>query len=137
MIGTILSKVFGTKNERELKRLWPLVEKVNDLEPAIVSLSEIQLKEKPLEFKKRLEAGELLDDLLPEAFAVVREVSKRKLNMRHFDVQILGGIALHEGRIAEMKTGEGKTLVATLPVFLNALEGNGVHIVTVNDYLAK
>ena len=137
MIGTILSKVFGTKNERELKRLWPLVEKVNDLEPAIVGLSEIQLKEKPSEFKKRLETGELLDDLLPEAFAVVREVSKRKLNMRHFDVQVLGGIALHEGRIAEMKTGEGKTLVATLPVFLNALEGNGVHIVTVNDYLAK
>ncbi len=137
MIGTILSKVFGTKNERELKRLWPLVEKVNDIEPAIVSLSEIQLKEKPSEFKKRLETGELLDDLLPEAFAFVREVSKRKLNMRHFDVQVLGGIALHEGRIAEMKTGEGKTLVATLPVFLNALEGNGVHIVTVNDYLAK
>src|SRR4030043_869165 len=137
MIGTILSKVFGTKNERELKRLWPLVEKVNDLEPAVVSLSEIQLKEKPSEFKKRLETGELLDDLLPEAFAVVREVSKRKLNMRHFDVQVLGGIALHEGRMAEMKTGEGKTLVATPPVFLNALDGKGVHIVTVNDYLAK
>lgn len=137
MIGTILSKVFGTKNERELKRLWPLVEKVHALEPTVADLSESQLQEKPSEFKKRLEAGEMLDELLPEAFAVVREVSKRKLNMRHFDVQILGGIVLHEGRIAEMKTGEGKTLVATLPVFLNALEGKGVHVVTVNDYLAK
>jgi preprotein translocase subunit SecA len=137
MIGTLLSKMFGTKNERELKRLWPLIEKVNDLEPSIAGLSDSQLKEKPSEFKKRIEAGETLDDLLPEAFAVVREVSKRKLNMRHFDVQILGGIVLHEGKISEMKTGEGKTLVATLPVFLNALEGKGVHVVTVNDYLAK
>jgi preprotein translocase subunit SecA len=137
MIGTILSKMFGTKNERELKRLWPLVEKANDLEPSIASLSDIQLKEKPAAFKKRLQEHETLDDLLPEAFGVVREVSKRRLNMRHFDVQILGGIVLHEGKIAEMKTGEGKTLVATLPVFLNALEGNGVHVVTVNDYLAK
>ncbi len=137
MIGTILSKMFGTKNDRELKRLWPLVEKTNDLESSIASLSDIQLKEKPAEFRKRLEAGEMLDDLLPEAFGLVREVSMRRLNMRHFDVQILGGIVLHEGKIAEMKTGEGKTLVATLPVFLNALEGNGVHVVTVNDYLAK
>jgi preprotein translocase subunit SecA len=137
MIGTLLSKMFGTKNERELKRLWPLVEKVNDFEPAISGLSDSHLKEKPSEYKKRIEAGETLDDLLAEGFAVVREVSKRKLNMRHFDVQILGGIVLHEGKISEMKTGEGKTLVATLPVFLNALEGKGVHLVTVNDYLAK
>lgn len=137
MIGTLLSKVFGTKNERELKRLWPLVEHINSLETHIASLSDIQLKDKTEEFKRRLEAGELLDDILPEAFAVVREVSKRRFKMRHFDVQILGGIVLHEGKIAEMKTGEGKTLVATLPVYLNALEGRGVHVITVNDYLAK
>src|SRR4030043_437366 len=137
MIGTILSKVFGTKNERELKRLWPLVEHVNSIESHIASLSDTQLKNKTEEFKRRIEAGELLDDILPEAFAVVREVSKRRFKMRHFDVQILGGIVLHEGKIAEMKTGEGKTLVATLPVYLNALEGKGVHVVTVNDYLAK
>ena len=137
MIGTLLSKVFGTKNEREIKRLWPMVERVNALEPQTASLSDIQLKEKTGEFKRRLDAGETLDDLLPEAFAVVREVSRRKLNMRHFDVQILGGVVLHEGKISEMKTGEGKTLVATLPVYLNALEGKGVHVVTVNDYLAK
>jgi preprotein translocase subunit SecA len=137
MIGTILSKMFGTKNERELKRLWPLVEKVNEHEPAISTLSDNQLREKPADIAQRLQAGEPLDELLPEAFGVVREVSKRILNMRHFDVQILGGIVLHEGRIAEMKTGEGKTLVATLPVFLNALQGKGVHVVTVNDYLAK
>lgn len=137
MIGTLLSKVFGTKNERELKRLWPIVEQVNSLESSISSLSDNQLKDKAEEFRKELEAGKTLDDLLPEVFAVVREVSKRILKMRHFDVQILGGIVLHEGQIAEMKTGEGKTLVATLPVYLNALEGKGVHIVTVNDYLAK
>lgn len=137
MIGTLLSKVFGTKNERELRRLWPIVERVCSFESQIASLSDSQLKEKTEEFKRRLETGESLDDILPEAFAVVREVSKRTLNMRHFDVQILGGIVLHEGKIAEMKTGEGKTLVATLPVYLNALEGRGVHVVTVNDYLAK
>lgn len=137
MIGTLLSKVFGTKNERELKRLWPTMEKVNSLESSIAGLSDSQLQEKTEEFKRRLEGGETVDDLLPEAFALVREVSKRKMNMRHFDMQILGGIVLHEGRIAEMKTGEGKTLVATLPVYLNAIEGKGVHIVTVNDYLAK
>src|SRR4030043_1627191 len=137
MIGTILSKVFGTKNERELKRLWPLVEHVNSIESHIASLSDTQLKNKTEEFKRRIEAGELLDDILPEAFAVVREVSKRRFKMRHFDVQILGGIVLHEGKIAEMKTGEGKTLVATLPVYLNALEGKGVHVVTVNDYLSR
>ncbi len=137
MIGTILSRVFGTKNERELKRLWPLVEKVNDLEPSIAGLSDGQLTDKTAEFRQRIGNGETPDDLLPESFAVVREVSKRCLGMRHFDVQILGGVVLHEGKIAEMKTGEGKTLVATLPVFLNALEGKGVHVITVNDYLAK
>jgi preprotein translocase subunit SecA len=137
VIGSILSKVFGTKNERELRRLWPIVEQVNSLEEHISSLSDSQLRDKTEEFKKRLGEGETYDNVLPEAFAVVREVSRRILNMRHFDVQILGGIALHEGKIAEMKTGEGKTLVATLPVYLNALEGRGVHVITVNDYLAK
>jgi preprotein translocase subunit SecA len=137
MVGILLKKVFGTKNERELKKLWPLVEKINSLEADLASLTDTQLKDKTEEFKKRLEEGKTLDDLLPEAFAVVREVSRRKLKMRHFDVQILGGIVLHDGKIAEMKTGEGKTLVATLPVYLNALEGKGVHVITVNDYLAK
>jgi preprotein translocase subunit SecA len=137
MFGTILSKVFGTKNDRELKRVWPLIEHVASFEPAIAGLSDDQLKEKTVELRKSLENGKTLDDILPEAFAVVREVSKRKLKMRHFDVQIIGGIVLHEGKISEMKTGEGKTLVATLPVYLNALEGRGVHVVTVNDYLAK
>lgn len=137
MVNLILKKIFGTKNERELKRLWPIVEHINSLEPQMVSLADNQLKDKTIEFKKRLELGETLDDILPEAFAVVREVSKRTLKMRHFDVQMLGGIVLHEGKIAEMKTGEGKTLVATLPVYLNALEGKGVHLVTVNDYLAR
>jgi preprotein translocase subunit SecA len=137
MIGTILSKVFGTKNDRELKRVWPAVERVNALESDFTGLSDSQLKDKTEEFKRRLEAGEVLDDVLPEAFATAREASRRRLNMRHFDVQVLGGIILHEGKIAEMKTGEGKTLVATLPVYLNALEGKGVHVVTVNDYLAK
>ncbi len=133
----ILKKIFGTKNERELKRIWPMVEHINSLEPQMVALTDSQMKDKTAEFRKRLELGETLDDLLPEAFAVVREVSKRVLKMRHFDVQLLGAIVLHEGKIAEMKTGEGKTLVATLPVYLNALEGKGVHVVTVNDYLAR
>ena len=137
MVGGLLKKLFGTKNEREIKRLLPLVEQINSLEPKISILSDSQLKDKTPEFKKRLELGETLDDILPEAFAVVREVSKRTLKMRHFDVQLLGGITLHEGKIAEMKTGEGKTLVATLPVYLNAIEGRGVYIVTVNDYLAR
>jgi preprotein translocase subunit SecA len=132
----ILKKIIGTKNEREVSRLIPVVERVNSLEPGIAGLSDAQLKDKTTEFRSRLENGETLDDLLPEAFAVVREASRRALNMRHFDVQILGGIALHEGKIAEMRTGEGKTLVATLPVYLNALEGRGVHVITVNDYLA-
>jgi preprotein translocase subunit SecA len=133
----ILKKIFGTKNEREIKRLLPAVEQINSLEPEISALSDGELASKTEEFKRRLENGETLDDLLPEAFAVVREVSKRTLGLRHFDVQLLGGMVLHEGKIAEMKTGEGKTLVATLPVYLNALTGNGVHVVTVNDYLAR
>jgi preprotein translocase subunit SecA len=132
----ILKKIIGTKNEREVSRLIPIVERINSLEADISGLSDTELKGKTAEFKSRLENGEMLDDLLPETFAVVREASRRTLNMRHFDVQILGGIALHEGKIAEMRTGEGKTLVATLPVYLNALEGRGVHVVTVNDYLA-
>jgi preprotein translocase subunit SecA len=134
---SILQKIFGTKNERELKRLFGFVDGINSLEPSISSLSNDQLKAKTGEFRKRLESGETLDDILKEAFAVVREASKRLLNMRHFDVQLIGGVVLHEGKIAEMKTGEGKTLVATLPVYLNALDGRGVHVVTVNDYLAK
>ena len=136
MVQTILKKIFGTKNERELKRLWPIVEEINNMEPAVSSLADPALKDKTDEFRKRLESGETLDDILPETFAVVREVSKRTLRMRHFDVQLIGGIVLHEGKIAEMKTGEGKTLVATMPVYLNALTGN-VHVVTVNDYLAR
>jgi len=137
MLQALLRKVVGSKNDRELKRMQPLVDQVNALESSISNLSDQALASKTQEFKQRLTAGELLDDLLPEAFAVVRETSKRVLGMRHFDVQLIGGIVLHEGKIAEMKTGEGKTLVATLPVYLNALTGKGVHVVTVNDYLAK
>src|SRR3989337_1027651 len=137
MVGTILRKFFGTKNDRELKRLWPMVEQITSLEAKVTNLSDEQLRDQTEEFKRRLQAGETLDDILPESFAVVREVSRRRLKMRHFDVQMLGGIVLHEGKIAEMKTGEGKTLVATLPVYLNALEDKGVHVITVNDYLAK
>src|SRR6476469_9005289 len=137
MIQKILAKVVGTQNDRELKRLRPLVEKINSLEPSVQPLSDEQLRGKTAEFKQRLAAGETLDGLLPEAFAVVREVGRRVLNMRHFDVQLIGGAVLHQGKIAEMKTGEGKTLVATLPAYLNALESKGVHVVTVNDYLAR
>ncbi|MCL5023856.1 MAG: preprotein translocase subunit SecA [Nitrospirae bacterium] len=137
MVQTLLKKIFGTKNEREMKRLWPLVDRINSLEPEISSLTDVQLKAKTSELRGRLEGDETLVDILPEAFAVVREASKRTLGMRHFDVQLIGGIVLHEGKIAEMKTGEGKTLVATLPVYLNALSGRGVHVVTVNDYLAR
>ena len=137
MVQILLRKLFGTKNEREIKRLLPLVEQVNAFEDRTAGLSDSALRDKTDEFKKRLEAGEGLDELLFEAFAVVREVSIRTLGMRHFDVQVLGGIVLHEGKISEMKTGEGKTLVATLPVYLNALGGKGVHLVTVNDYLAQ
>ncbi|MGH7739110.1 MAG: preprotein translocase subunit SecA, partial [bacterium] len=137
MFETILTKIFGSKNDREVKKLWPRVAEINALEPAIQALNDDQLKAKTAEFKDRLAKGETLDQLLPEAFAVVRETSKRTLGMRHFDVQLIGGMVLHSGRIAEMRTGEGKTLVATLPVYLNALEGKGVHVVTVNDYLAE
>src|SRR4026209_473725 len=137
MLDTILAKVVGTQNERELKRLRPIVAEVNAFEPAIKALSDEQLRGKTAEFRQRVANGELLDDLLPEAFAVVREAGRRMLNMRHFDVQLIGGAVLHRGKIAEMKTGEGKTLVATLPAYLNALEGKGVHVVTVNDYLAR
>ena len=137
MIGMILKKVFGTANDRELKRIQVLVDKINAQEPAISGLPDAGLRAKTDEFKKRLEEGETLDDILPEVFAVVREASKRTLGMRHFDVQLIGGIVLHSGRISEMKTGEGKTLVATLPVYLNSLSGKGVHVVTVNDYLAR
>lgn len=132
-----LEKIFGTKNERELKRLFKIVEEINSLEPQFSSLSDEALKAKTEEFKERLYKGQSLDELLKEAFATVREVAKRTLGMRHFDVQLVGGIVLHEGKIAEMKTGEGKTLVATLSAYLNALEGKGVHVVTVNDYLAR
>lgn len=129
--------LFKSYSEKEVKRIQPLVKKINELESVIEKLSDKELREKTTEFKNRLEKGETLDDLLPEAFAVVREAAKRVLGMRHFDVQLIGGIILHQGRIAEMKTGEGKTLVATLPVYLNALTGKGVHVITVNDYLAK
>jgi preprotein translocase subunit SecA len=137
MILNALTKVFGSKNERELKRIQPQVERINALESAVHAMSDDELKAQTARFKERIDRGEPLDDLLPEAFAAVREASLRTLKMRHFDVQLIGGIVLHEGKIAEMKTGEGKTLVATLPAYLNALTGKGVHIVTVNDYLAR
>ncbi|MDR1990617.1 MAG: preprotein translocase subunit SecA [Acidobacteriaceae bacterium] len=137
MLQTLLAKVIGTQNERDLKKLRPLVAQVNAFEPSLTPLSDEALRAKTGEFKARIADGETLDDLLPEAFAVVREAGRRVLNMRHFDVQLIGGAVLHQGRIAEMKTGEGKTLVATLPAYLNALEGKGVHVVTVNDYLAR
>src|SRR5437879_7662791 len=137
MIDAILAKIFGTKNEREIKALLPMVTAINELEPGMQQLSDIDLKAKTIEFKERLAQGAAIDDLLIEAFAVVREAGRRFLNMRHFDVQLIGGMVLHRGKIAEMKTGEGKTLVATLPSYLNALEGKGVHVVTVNDYLAR
>ena len=152
MIQKALAKVFGTSNERAIKRLAPVVETVGAMEPAMQQLSDEQLRAKTQEFRARIHARlegiedaearaaaekEDLDELLPEAFAVVREAGRRVLNMRHFDVQLIGGMVLHQGKIAEMKTGEGKTLVATLPCYLNALAGHGVHVVTVNDYLAK
>ncbi|GAA0124011.1 preprotein translocase subunit SecA [Clostridium faecium] len=133
----LFEKIFGTYSEREIKRIMPIVKKINELEPEIEKLSDEQLRGKTEEFKNRLNNGETLDDILPEAGAVVREASRRVLGLRHYDVQLIGGIILHQGRIAEMKTGEGKTLVATLPAYLNALTGKGVHIITVNDYLAK
>jgi preprotein translocase subunit SecA len=137
MVKKILDKIFGTQSERDLKKIKPLVSAINALEPSIQALTDDRLRAKTAEFKERLAQGATLDDVLAEAFAVVREASRRHTGMRHFDVQLIGGIVLHQGRIAEMKTGEGKTLVATLPAYLNALSGKGVHIVTVNDYLAK
>lgn len=137
MIVPLLKKIFGTQNERELKRIQPIVQRINDLEPSVKKLSDHDLKSKTAEFRERLSRGETLDSLLPEAFAVAREASWRVLKMRHFDVQLIGGTVLHEGKIAEMRTGEGKTLVATLAAYLNALSGEGVHVVTVNDYLAR
>ena len=152
MINKLIAKVFGTSNEREIKRIVPLVESINALEPEMKQFSDEQLRAKTDEFRQRIrervdavedpdekdrELKLALDEILPEAFAVAREASWRVLKMRHFDVQLVGGVVLHQGKIAEMKTGEGKTLVATLPVYLNALSGRGVHVVTVNDYLAK
>ena len=137
ILDTLLAKVIGTQNERELKRLRPLVAEINEREAALQALADDQLKARTAQFRERVANGESLDDILPDAFAVVREAGHRALNMRHFDVQLIGGMVLHRGRIAEMKTGEGKTLVATLPAYLNALSGKGVHVVTVNDYLAR
>ncbi len=137
MLDTIVKKFVGSKNERDLKKLRPIVAAINALEPRISALPDEQLQAKSSEFKQRFSKGESFEILLPEAFAVVREAGKRILNMRHFDMQLVGGYALHQGKIAEMRTGEGKTLVATLPAYLNAVAGNGVHVVTVNDYLAR
>ncbi len=136
MFNAIITKILGSKNERDLKTMQPIVARMNELEPQMQRLSDIELAGITPKFRERLAGGETLDNLLPEAFAAVREAAKRTLRMRHYDVQLIGGIVLHQGKIAEMKTGEGKTLVATLPAYLNALEGKGVHIVTVNDYLA-
>ncbi|PJF21156.1 MAG: preprotein translocase subunit SecA, partial [Phototrophicales bacterium] len=137
MLKSIVKMVLGDPVERALAKYREVVEKINALEPDMKALSDDELANKTTEFKARLAAGETLDDLLPEAFAVVREASVRTIGLRHYDVQMIGGIVLHEGRIAEMKTGEGKTLVATLPLYLNALTGRGVHLVTPNDYLSK
>jgi len=137
MLNFILKLLFGTKSERDIKKLTPLVEKINNYETDIRGLTDEKLSLKTQEFKQRLKKGETLDDILPEAFAVVRETARRVLGERPFDVQVMGGIVLHQGKIAEMKTGEGKTLASTMPAYLNALEGKGVHIVTVNDYLAR
>ena len=137
MIGSLARKIFGSANDRYIKKQYKVVERINALEPEISALTDEQLRAKTDEFKNRIKQGETLDELLPEAFAVVREAAKRTLGQRHYDVQLIGGIVLHHGQIAEMKTGEGKTLVATLAAYLNALDGKGVHIVTVNDYLAK
>jgi len=137
MLGSLLGKVIGSKNDRELKRLSFILEEVNDLEPIMMSLSDAELGAKTPYFKERLSGGAERDDILAEAFAVAREAARRTLLMRPFDVQVIGGLVLHEGKIAEMKTGEGKTLAATMPLYLNALSGEGCHLVTVNDYLAK
>src|SRR5260221_6554436 len=137
MLDTLLAKVVGTQNERELKRLRPLVGEIGALEASTRELSDEQLRAKTAEFRDRIAKGETVDDLLVEAFAIVREAGRRVLNMRHFDVQLIGGAVLHKSKIAEMKTGGGKKLVATLPAYLNALESKGGHVVTVNDYLAR
>ena len=137
MLESLIKKIFGDPNEKELKNIQPIVDKINALEPEMERMSSANLQAKTAEFKLRLQKGETLDDILPEAFAVVREASKRATGLRHFDVQLVGGVVLHRGKISEMRTGEGKTLVATLPVYLNALTGHGVHVVTVNDYLAR
>src|SRR3989344_3054167 len=140
---SIFSKIFGDSHQKQVKSLLPIVEQINSFEPGVQKLSDSQLMEKTKEFKDRLAGSlpagrqETLDDILPEVFATVREAAKRTLNQRHFDVQLIGGAVLHQGKIAEMRTGEGKTLSATLPAYLNAIESRGVHIVTVNDYLAK
>ena len=137
MISKVLNKIFGSRNDRLLKTYQKTILLINQLEDELVTLSDDELKHKTIDFKQRLDSGEGLDDILPYAFAVVREASKRVLQMRHFDAQLLGGIALHQGKISEMRTGEGKTLVATLPAYLNALSGSSVHVITVNDYLAN
>jgi preprotein translocase subunit SecA len=137
MFTWIAKKVFGTSNERAIRRIQPLVVAINGLEEKMKGLSDAELQAKTPEFKEKLDQGATLDDILVEAFAVCREASRRVLKMRHYDVQLIGGAVLHRGSIAEMRTGEGKTLVATLPVYLNALEGKGVHVITVNDYLAR
>jgi preprotein translocase subunit SecA len=137
MLGSLARSLFGSANERKVKPLWSAVTKINALESRFQAMNDAELAAMTPAFRARLEQGETLDDLLPEAFAVVREAAKRTLGQRHFDVQLVGGIVLHKGNISEMKTGEGKTLVATLPTYLNALAGDGVHVVTVNDYLAK
>ena len=137
MLPKLLTSIFGSRNDRLLKQYRTVVTRINALEPQFEKLGDAELRAKTDEFRARHANGETLDDLLPEAFAVVREAGKRSLKMRHFDVQLIGGMALHAGKIAEMRTGEGKTLVATLPVYLNSLTGKGVHLVTVNDYLAR
>src|SRR5437016_1661721 len=137
MIARLLAQVFGTANDRELERLRPLVQKINALEAALKTCSDFDLVCKTNDFRARIEKGEHLDNTLPEAFAVVREAAIRTINQRHYDVQLIGGVVLHQGKIAEMKTGEGKTLTATLALYLNALTGKGSHLVTVNDYLAR
>src|SRR4029079_11535556 len=137
MLNRIFTTVFGSRNQRVLRRSWKLVDKINALEAGLAALSDEALRAKTQEFRDRFQKGETLDQLLVEAFAVVREASKRTLGFRHFDVQLIGGMVLHEGNIAEMRTGEGKTLMSTLAVYLNAISGKGVHVVTINDYLAQ
>ena len=137
MISSLIAKVFGTANDRRLRTLRPIVGRINDLEQQTMALSDAELGAKTNEFRQQLQQGRSLDDILPEAFAVVREAARRTLGQRHYDVQLMGGLALYKGMIAEMKTGEGKTLTATLALYVHALSGKGVHLVTVNDYLAR